>query len=129
MVLLKLARDLAVFPAKVEDKVNPTGVGSVGGRTSLGAERPRRPPLGTVGLMMAGVLLLLLLLLLVVAARGVTGRLPGNTMTRSTLPRPALIPAFPGSTPTAAASGALAPHHGLRGSRQTDKKVQRSIYM
>lgn len=60
MVLLKLARDLAMFPAKVEDKVNPTGLGSVGGRTSLGAERPRRPPLGIVGLM-----LLLLLLLLV----------------------------------------------------------------
>lgn len=52
-MLLKLARDLAMFPAKVEDKVNPKGLGSVGGRTSLGVERPRRPPLGTVGLKMA----------------------------------------------------------------------------
>lgn len=40
MVLLKLARDLAVFPAKVEGKVKPKSIGSVGGRMSLEAERP-----------------------------------------------------------------------------------------
>lgn len=50
MVLLKLARDLALFPAKVEDKANTMSIGSVVGRTSLRDEGARHPLLGSVGM-------------------------------------------------------------------------------
>ena len=56
--------------------------------------------------------------------RAPKGRLPGNITTHPTLPRPALVPAFPDSTLPGSCFGSPHTPHALGGIRQTDRKVQ-----